>query len=99
MLPNQRNEQRTHEEYLLTEAGADLYPVLSALGRWGAKHTAPPANGLALPATGANLAAPPKPRAPKPQSTVPPPREQPAAQAPVAPPPPKDPALAACCRC
>lgn len=40
-----RGEQRTHAEYLLTEAGADLYPVLSALGRWGAKHTPPPANG------------------------------------------------------
>lgn len=40
-----RGEQRTHEEYLLTEAGADLFPVLSALGRWGAKHTKAPSNG------------------------------------------------------
>lgn len=53
----------------------------------------------APPVTGANPApAPPKPRAAKPQSTVPPPRELPAAQtqAPAQPAtPPKDPALAA----
>ena len=70
-------------------------PIDPSLAAEGVTAAAPPANGLALPATGANPAAPPKPRAPKPQSTVPPPREQPAAQAPVAPPPPKDPALAA----
>ncbi|MBP9233530.1 MAG: helix-turn-helix domain-containing protein [Hyphomonadaceae bacterium] len=70
-------------------------PIDPSLAAEGVTAAAPPANGLALPATGANPAAPSKPRAPKPQSTVPPPREQPAAQAPVAPPPPKDPALAA----
>ncbi|AMM20595.1 HxlR family transcriptional regulator [Frondihabitans sp. PAMC 28766] len=29
---------REREEYLLTEAGRDLMPVLAALGRWGADH-------------------------------------------------------------
>jgi DNA-binding HxlR family transcriptional regulator len=37
-----RGEQRTHHEYLLTEAGADLLPVLNALALWGEKHTTPP---------------------------------------------------------
>ena len=37
-----RGEQRTHHEYLLTEAGADLLPVLNALAIWGEKHTTPP---------------------------------------------------------
>lgn len=37
-----RGEQRTHHEYLLTEAGADLLPVLNALALWGEKHTVPP---------------------------------------------------------
>ncbi len=37
-----RGEQRTHQEYLLTEAGADLLPVLNALALWGEKHTTPP---------------------------------------------------------
>ena len=35
-----RGEQRTHHEYVLTEAGADLLPVLNALLLWGEKHTA-----------------------------------------------------------
>ncbi len=37
-----RGEQRTHHEYLLTEAGADLLPVLNALTLWGEKHTQRP---------------------------------------------------------
>lgn len=37
-----RGEQRTHQEYLLTEAGAELLPVLNALALWGEKHTTPP---------------------------------------------------------
>ncbi|WP_327371696.1 winged helix-turn-helix transcriptional regulator [Streptomyces sp. NBC_01217] len=37
-----RGRQRTHHEYLLTEAGADLLPVLNALAVWGEKHTAAP---------------------------------------------------------
>lgn len=37
-----RGEQRTHHEYLLTEAGADLLPVLNALALWGEKHTEAP---------------------------------------------------------
>lgn len=38
-----RAEQRTHHEYLLTEAGADLLPVLNALALWGERHTSAPA--------------------------------------------------------
>ena len=41
-----RGEQRTHQEYLLTEAGADLLPVLNALMLWGEKHTTAPRPGL-----------------------------------------------------
>jgi DNA-binding HxlR family transcriptional regulator len=37
-----RGEQRTHQEYLLTEAGAELLPVLNALALWGEKYTTPP---------------------------------------------------------
>lgn len=38
-----RAEQRTHHEYRLTEAGADLLPVLNALAVWGERHTEAPA--------------------------------------------------------
>ena len=34
-----RDERRTRHEYRLTEAGADLLPVLHALAAWGGKHT------------------------------------------------------------
>lgn len=37
-----RAEQRTHHEYHLTEAGADLLPLFNALALWGEKHTAAP---------------------------------------------------------
>ena len=37
-----RAEQRTHHEYHLTEAGADLLPVLNALALWGEKHVPGP---------------------------------------------------------
>ncbi|HEY3753268.1 MAG TPA: helix-turn-helix domain-containing protein [Pseudonocardiaceae bacterium] len=37
-----RADNRTHEEYHLTEAGADLLPVLNALALWGEKHTDSP---------------------------------------------------------
>lgn len=37
-----RADNRTHEEYHLTEAGADLLPVLNALALWGERHTTPP---------------------------------------------------------
>lgn len=40
-----RADQRTHDAYRLTEAGADLLPVLQALGAWGSKHTPIPAGG------------------------------------------------------
>jgi DNA-binding HxlR family transcriptional regulator len=35
--------QRTRSEYVLTEAGADLLPILNALASWGNQHTAAPA--------------------------------------------------------
>ena len=37
-----RGQQRTHEEYLITESGEDLLPVLAALARWGGAHTEAP---------------------------------------------------------
>ena len=37
-----RAGQRTHQEYVLTEAGSDLLPVLNALLLWGEKHTLSP---------------------------------------------------------
>lgn len=40
-----RGEQRTHDEYLLTEAGADLLPVVHALFQWGERHTTAPGGG------------------------------------------------------
>jgi DNA-binding HxlR family transcriptional regulator len=38
-----RGRQRTHDEYVLTEAGADLLPVLDALAKWGGRYTEVPA--------------------------------------------------------
>jgi DNA-binding HxlR family transcriptional regulator len=43
-----RGRQRTHEEYVITEAGADLLPVLNALARWGEAHTRPPDHHIAM---------------------------------------------------
>jgi len=37
-----RGARRTHHEYELTEAGADLLPVVHALAEWGNKHTSGP---------------------------------------------------------
>jgi DNA-binding HxlR family transcriptional regulator len=37
-----RGKQRMHDEYLITDAGADLLPVLDALAHWGAKYTSAP---------------------------------------------------------
>lgn len=37
-----RGQHRTHDEYHLTDAGADLLPVLNALVLWGERHTSPP---------------------------------------------------------
>jgi DNA-binding HxlR family transcriptional regulator len=36
--PYQEPGQRTRYEYVLSEAGADLLPVVLGLGRWGEKH-------------------------------------------------------------
>ena len=36
-----RDGNRTRHEYLLTQAGADLLPLLRALADWGTRHTAP----------------------------------------------------------
>jgi len=33
--------RRTRQEYRLTEAGADLLPLLRALADWGTRHTSP----------------------------------------------------------
>ena len=43
-----RAEHRTHHEYQLTEAGADLLPVLHALALWGEKHTTAPHQAVHL---------------------------------------------------
>ena len=34
-----RGPRRTHHEYLVTPAGAELLPVLNALAAWGNRHT------------------------------------------------------------
>lgn len=36
--PYQEPGQRTRYEYVLTEAGTDLLPVVLGLGRWGERH-------------------------------------------------------------
>jgi hypothetical protein len=38
-----RDNGRERQEYRLTEAGADLLPVMHALRRWGIDHTEPDA--------------------------------------------------------
>ena len=43
-----RAEQRTHYEYQLTVAGADLLPVLNGLALWGEKHTVAPGRAAHL---------------------------------------------------
>jgi DNA-binding HxlR family transcriptional regulator len=37
-----KGKQRMHDEYVITEAGSDLMPVLNALARWGETHTQAP---------------------------------------------------------
>ena len=37
--PYQEEGRRTRQEYVLTERGHDLLPVLLALGRWSRKHS------------------------------------------------------------
>ena len=44
----QERGQRSRQEYRLTEAGLDLYPVLVALMQWGDRHAASPAGPPAL---------------------------------------------------
>ena len=44
--PYQEPGQRTRDEYRLTTAGMDLYPVLVALLRWGDRYLVSPAAGL-----------------------------------------------------
>ncbi|MEV4312238.1 helix-turn-helix domain-containing protein [Actinocrispum sp. NPDC049592] len=43
-----KGRQRTHDQYLITEAGADLLPVLNALAHWGENHTDPPRRHTAM---------------------------------------------------
>ena len=38
-----RDGNRTRQEYRLTEAGADVLPLLRALADWGTRHTSPAA--------------------------------------------------------
>jgi DNA-binding HxlR family transcriptional regulator len=38
-----RDGHRTRQEYRLTQAGADLLPLLRALADWGTRHTSPAA--------------------------------------------------------
>jgi DNA-binding HxlR family transcriptional regulator len=40
-----RADRRTHHEYLATEAGADLLPIMHAVSIWAEKHTPMPAGG------------------------------------------------------
>jgi DNA-binding HxlR family transcriptional regulator len=47
-IPYQERGQRSRQEYRLTEAGLDLYPVLVALMQWGDRHAASPAGPPAL---------------------------------------------------
>ena len=56
-----RGEQRSHHEYVLTEAGADLLPVLNALLLWGEKHT----GGRRRPRTWASCTRPAAPSRPR----------------------------------
>lgn len=43
-----RGARRTHFEYQLTEAGADLLPVLHGLAQWGNSYTTAPVPGQRL---------------------------------------------------
>lgn len=43
-----KGEQRTHAEYRLTEAGAELLPIVNALAQWGSRHTDPPRRGTRM---------------------------------------------------
>nr|WP_042197028.1 helix-turn-helix domain-containing protein [Kibdelosporangium sp. MJ126-NF4]CEL22701.1 Transcriptional regulator, HxlR family [Kibdelosporangium sp. MJ126-NF4]CTQ89841.1 Transcriptional regulator, HxlR family [Kibdelosporangium sp. MJ126-NF4] len=43
-----QGKQRAHDEYVITEAGADLLPVLDALARWGEQYTATPARHMEM---------------------------------------------------
>ena len=43
-----RDGNRTRHEYLLTQAGADLLPLLRALADWGTRYTAPAAEAAPM---------------------------------------------------
>ena len=43
-----RDNGRERAEYVLTDAGADVLPVLHALARWGDEHVEPPVAGMHL---------------------------------------------------
>jgi DNA-binding HxlR family transcriptional regulator len=47
-VPYQEHGQRSRQEYRLTEAGLDLYPVMVALMQWGDRYAAAPAGPQAL---------------------------------------------------
>nr|WP_225953599.1 helix-turn-helix domain-containing protein [Kibdelosporangium phytohabitans] len=43
-----RGRQRTHDEYVITDAGADLLPVLDALAQWGERYTQAPVRHMEM---------------------------------------------------
>lgn len=47
-VPYQEHGQRSRQEYRLTEAGLDLYPVMVALMQWGDRYAAGPGGPQAL---------------------------------------------------
>ena len=56
--PYQEPGQRTRDEYRLTDAGLDLYPVLVALLRWGDRYLDQPTGGPSLDFTHAGCGEP-----------------------------------------
>lgn len=56
--PYQEPGRRTREEYRLTSAGMQLYPVLVALMRWGDRHLDQPTGGPPLELTHAGCGEP-----------------------------------------
>lgn len=43
-----RGKQRMQNEYVITDAGADLLPALDALARWGEKYTQAPTRHIEM---------------------------------------------------
>lgn len=43
-----QDERRTRHEYVLTDAGADTFPVVTALAQWGEKHRPHPDHNVRM---------------------------------------------------